>query len=478
MRHPRQYPAHFALLTRSRGMAVLPLVAALLAATSAPAPDLHTTGINLYIGDLGAVAGYVPSLDGLTPAEAERERVRGHLRFAHDLLAAADLSSWSPDRRAARARNLARLAAYADAGVFPHNDDHADALRPTFVDRAGTLCAVGALYAADRGRGAAERIAATQKYAFVPQMTDADLRAWQETSGLSPIDLAIIQPSYGTPYWIRQGADKMWLPFGLLDRIQFTPPRLSVTTEMGSADSFDTTRTTLHGQISTSCDCKFGAYGTLPVSYALAPDGVGVAAAGGPIQSDMPRAWFGNGDIGLFAGSEDSHEQSVYRIGALLPTGSSEPRPQFTSARVGDLVLELPRSAGMRLSASKMFGWIDLPSRWIVSGIDVAARLDYGVDVARESANERLMHVIPRAGFGLLFARYRGTVSFDTALAVDPTDHGDLRTRFSAGVTGRLASTDGKGWWVQPALTLATVRTPDGWGATIAVDLAAVKLKK
>jgi hypothetical protein len=120
-----------------------------------------------------------------------------------------------------------------------------------------------------------------------------------------------------------------------------------------------------------------------------------------------------------------------------------------------------------------MFGWIDLPSRWIVSGIDVAARLDYGVDLARETANERLMHVIPRAGFGLLFARYRGTLSFDTALAVDPTDHGDLRTRFSAGVTGRLARTNGEGWRFQPALTLATVRTPEGWGATIAIDLAA-----
>ncbi len=454
-------------------MAVVPLVLALLAATSAPPPELHTTGINLYIGDLSDVAGYVPALEGLSAVDAERERVRGHLRFAHDLLAAADTSGWSSERRAARARNLERLAVYAAAGRFPHNDDHGDALRPTFVDRAGTLCAVGALYAADRGRGAAERVAATQRYAFVPQITDADLHAWQETSGLSLIDLAIIQPSYDGPSFRRNGASEMWLPFGLLDRIQFAPPRVSATTELGSADSFDSTRTTLHGQISTKCDCKFGAYGTLPISYVLSPDGVGVAAAGGPVQRDRPRAWFGNTDIGLFAGSEESHEQSVYRIGVLLPTGSTDPQPQFTSARVGDLVLDLPRSAGMRLSSSKMFGWIDLPSRWLGSGMDVAARLDYGVDLARESTNERLMHVIPRAGFGLLFARYRGSLSFDTVLALDPTDQGDLRTRFSAGVTGRLAKTNGQGWPFQPALTLATVRTPDGWGATIAIDLAA-----
>jgi len=454
-------------------MAVLPLVAALLTAMSTPAPDLHTTGINLYLGDLGAVAGYVPARSGLTAAQAERERVRGHLRFAHDLLATADTSAWPTARRAARARNLERLQRYADAGAFPHNDDHPDRLRPTFVDRAGTLCAVGALYAADRGRGAAERIASTYNYAFVPQIDDPDLRAWQQTSGLSLVELAIIQPAYGRPPWERSSpAERMWIPFGLLDRIQFAPPRLGVTTEVGSADGFDTTRSTLHAQASTSCDCGLGAYGTLPMSYELVPDGVGVAAAGGPPRSELSRAWLGTADVGAFVGGERSHEQSVYRIGALLPTGSRQARPQFTSARVGDLVLDLPRSTGMRLSASKMFGWVQLPSRWTVPGIHLAARTDFGVDLARESEDERLMHVIPRAGFGLLFARRLGTVSFDTALALDPTDHGDLRTRFSAGVTGRLARTDGSRATIQPALTLATVRTPDGWGATIAIDLA------
>jgi len=265
---------------------------------------------------------------------------------------------------------------------------------------------------------------------------------------------------------------RMWLPFGLLDRIQLAPPRLSVTTEMGSNDSFDTTRATLHAQASTSCDCRFGAYGTLPITYAMVPAGVDVAAAGGPIRNDASRGWFGTADVGLFAGGEGSHEQSVYRIGALLPTASDEPHKTFTSARVGDLVLELPQSAGVRLSASKMWGWVRLPSSWLGPHMHLAARTDFGVDIAREWENERLMHVVPRAGFGMLFARRRGSLSFDTALAVDPTDHGNLRTRFSAGVTGRLARPDGMGSMFQPALTLATVRTPEGWGATVALDFA------
>lgn len=56
-------------------------------------------------------------------------------------------------------------------------------------------------------------------------------------------------------------------------------------------------------------------------------------------------------------------------------------------------------------------------------GGDVAWRIDVHVDMARESHDERLMHVIPRAGAGMMFARYRGTLSFDIAIAADPTDH-------------------------------------------------------
>jgi hypothetical protein len=60
---------------------------------------LHTTGINIEVGDLSAQLGYV---DGPT----ETDRIRGHLLFAHDVLAAADTSGLSPTLRAARARNL------------------------------------------------------------------------------------------------------------------------------------------------------------------------------------------------------------------------------------------------------------------------------------------------------------------------------------------------------------------------------------
>jgi hypothetical protein len=62
-----------------------------------------------------------------------------------------------------------------------------------------------------------------------------------------------------------------------------------------------------------------------------------------------------------------------------------------------------------------------------------------------------------------------GSVSVEAAAAIDPFVTRDGGVRFSAGVTGML-----KLGWLQPAATLAAIRTPDGWGATLSLDLAAV----
>jgi hypothetical protein len=451
-------------------MAVVQLVLAVVAA--AAAPEVHSRGVNLYVGDLSAVVGYVPALDGLDPVAAERARVRGHLLFARDVLAAVDTSSWPVERRIARARNLLRLQVYAIAGAFPHNDDHADGYRPTFVDSAGTLCAVGALFAADRGRHAAGRVAGDFKYAFVAQIQDAELAAWQQSSGLSTAELGLIQPTYSEPPGTGDG--KTWLPFGLLDRVQIAPPRVSATAEMTSRDRYDSTSLTLHAQASTSCDCNIGAYGTLPMSIYLADPPSGVAMAGSPAGMGS-RTALGTADVGIFGGKEQwDGDMSVYRLGVLLPTASREQGRMFPSARVGDAVLELPRTMGVRLSTSKLQRWRDLIG--FGSSVKHSLRGDLGLDVAVEYANDvhdRLVHVMPRGGLGMLVAGKHGTVSFDTALAFDPLIDFEPQLRWSAGITGRLARRDGRGWFIQPALTLATVRTPEGWAGTLMIDLAA-----
>jgi hypothetical protein len=276
--------------------------------------------------------------------------------------------------------------------------------------------------------------------------------------------------------------DAMWLPWSLLDRMQIAPARLSVTTEIGSLDKWQTATSTLHAQVSTSCDCRFGAYFTLPLAYSLAdPDQPLVAAAGStPPLRQQHRLGFRTSDVGLFFSpkADWSNEEIVWRIGALLPTARAD-APHTTSARAADMVLELPRSAGARFSASHNFGWMNLPASWFGTTTFGALRWDTGLDLAYEldtGPEERSMHVVPHAGLGALIAFRPGTVSIDTVLAMDPTDEGDMNVRWSTGVTGRLARPDPhRGSWLQPALTVAMVRTPEGWGGTIALDLAATR---
>lgn len=467
---------------------VLPLVVALsmtpatadAASLAAPVPavpgvqsraaaELHSPGVNLIAGDLSAIAGYVPS--GLPAPVAERARVQAHLRFARDLLARVDTSGWPTALRFARARNLERLSVYAAAGQFPYNDDHPDAHRPTFVDRDGSPCAVGALLAGDRGRASAQRIAAAYKYAFVSQIADGELAMWQQSSGLAPDELALIQPSYAPRPELSQ---PLWLPFGLLDRMQIAPFRASVTTESGTLDRFATSSTTLHTQISTPCDCRIGAYGSLPISIQLADDAPGLAASGGPLPEQQPRTVLGTADVGLFGGTnKTSRGITIFRLGALLPTGARRPHRWLPSARVGDAVLELPRSAGVRVSTSKLMGWHTFPSGFLGNALE-ATRFDLGVDVAIELVgNTNPVHVIPRAGIGSQIARGVVNLSIDTSLSMDPFVDRNVNLRWSTGLTTRLARVDGSGWFVHPALSLAVVRTIDGWSGNLLLDLAA-----
>jgi hypothetical protein len=256
----------------------------------------------------------------------------------------------------------------------------------------------------------------------------------------------------------------IWLPFGLLDRQQLAPPRLSDTIEVDGGPAITST---LHAQGSTQCDCHIGAYGTLPLAVSTESD-PGFAAAGRVIPTDDSPAMIGTADVGVFGGTRDGGGQQLYRLGFLIPSASREQPHLPVSARVGDEVLELPRSAGVRLSHSRI--WIkDTPWTSIAQHI---LRFDLGLDVAAEYAtedHERIVHLIPRTGVGVMQQCDLGSITLETALAYDPFVERDGGLRWSAGVTGML-----KLGWLQPAATVAAVRTPEGWGATLALDLAAV----
>jgi hypothetical protein len=256
----------------------------------------------------------------------------------------------------------------------------------------------------------------------------------------------------------------IWLPFGLLDRQQLAPPRLSDTIEIDGGPAISST---LHAQASTACDCHIGAYGTLPLAVST-QQGPDVVAAGGAIPTDDSGVTIGTADVGVFGGTQDGNGQQLYRLGFLVPSASRDQPRLPASARVGDEVLELPRTAGVRLSHSRI--WIkDTPWTSVAQHI---LRVDLGLDVAGEYATEahsRIVHVIPRTGIGVMQQCDLGSITLETALAYDPFVERDGGLRWSAGVTGML-----KLGWLQPAATLAAVRTPDGWGATLAIDVAAV----
>lgn len=184
-------------MSRSLAVTVLISMACLLSCGVPPAPaPLHTDSINLVLGDESFVArfGRLP-----TPADDEDLRIRVHLEYVLESLRRRSTAGLSPEARAARARSLERLAAYIQRGEFPRDDEHPDARRPTFIDSRGRICAVGYLLEQELGRQAAAAIAAGFKYAFVREIDSPVLNAWAASSGLTPEELEMIQPTYAHP---------------------------------------------------------------------------------------------------------------------------------------------------------------------------------------------------------------------------------------------------------------------------------------
>ena len=105
----------------------------------------------------------------------------------------------------------------------------------------------------------------------------------------------------------------------------------------------------------------------------------------------------------------------------------------------------------------------------------VGFRFDGGIDVASVVAlPDNPVHIVPRAGAGMMVSfGGRFTYSLDTALSLDPFAGRGTDTRWSAGISARRARMDGSGSVLQPGITLATTRTPDGWGASVLFDLLA-----
>lgn len=130
---------------------------------------------------------------------AEVARLRAHFDSVDGELRARDVSSLTTRQRASRARLIAWLRDYRDAGSFPENDRFATP-EPFFRDHRGVLCAMA--YLIDRaGRGdIVDDVARTRNNAYIRELVDdRRLVAWLDSTGLTAAEAARIQPTYGPP---------------------------------------------------------------------------------------------------------------------------------------------------------------------------------------------------------------------------------------------------------------------------------------
>lgn len=132
-----------------------------------------------------------------TSQDAENLRIRTHLAYVEKLLRSRPARHLSEELQQARERNLDRLQTYWKRGIFPSNTAYPDKRRPTFIDEAGRICAVGYLVAQSAGWDVAKTINAAHQYDFIQEIDAPMLDRWAATSGLTKRELAMIQPSYG-----------------------------------------------------------------------------------------------------------------------------------------------------------------------------------------------------------------------------------------------------------------------------------------
>lgn len=148
--------------------------------------------VNAIIGDESFLASYQP------PDESTNEilRLQTHLAYVENLLRDKDVSCLNKQQQQKRTDVLNLLRIYWQAGIFPKNYDYLER-RPCFIDRDGTICAVGYLIEQTAGRSLAEAINQKHQYDYVLDMNEDAIAHWADEHGLTLEECAMIQPMYG-----------------------------------------------------------------------------------------------------------------------------------------------------------------------------------------------------------------------------------------------------------------------------------------
>jgi hypothetical protein len=155
--------------------------------------------VNPILGDISYESKFGKKPDPTTDNEL---RIRTHLEYVENLLRNKDVSELSADLQTKRKHLLDLLHDYWTNGIFPKNYDYGDQRKPCFIDKDGTICAVGYLVEQTTNRQVADDINSKHKYDELSAMNNATVDNWVLTSGLTKEECAMIQPTYGpTPVY-------------------------------------------------------------------------------------------------------------------------------------------------------------------------------------------------------------------------------------------------------------------------------------
>ena len=150
--------------------------------------------VNLILGDISYESEFGHKPDATTDNNL---RIRTHLEYVENLLRNKNVSDLSTDLQTQRNHLLDLLHDYWTNGIFPKNYDYADQRKPCFIDKDGTICAVGYLLEQTTSRQVADEINSKHKYDELLAMNNSIVDNWVLTSGLTKEECAMIQPTYG-----------------------------------------------------------------------------------------------------------------------------------------------------------------------------------------------------------------------------------------------------------------------------------------
>ena len=137
--------------------------------------------------------------------------------------------------RASRAKQIARLEAYAAAGQFAMNTD-GEGLRFVWRDTAGRLCAMADLVAASGRADLVDRVAREDNALQLASVATGDLHDWMLHSGLTVEEIQLVQEP---GFRVRAQPDTAWEVGRKRDHLRAVVERLEADTDRSIAIAID-----------------------------------------------------------------------------------------------------------------------------------------------------------------------------------------------------------------------------------------------